>query len=65
MVARPGAGVPGLGGLLTRVNHQPAVAVFHDGDPFAVHVLGTRDGHITSITHVMDTWILEDLRLDR
>jgi hypothetical protein len=26
---------------------------------------GTRDGHITSITQVMDTWILEDLRLDR
>ncbi|HJG45877.1 RNA polymerase subunit sigma-70 [Corynebacterium variabile] len=51
--------------LLTGVNRQPAVAVFHDGAPFAVHVLGTRDGRITSITHFMGTRFFEDLRLDR
>lgn len=45
----------------TSVNGQSAVAVFHDGAPFALHVLGTRAGRITSITHFMDTRIFGDL----
>ncbi|HIW91330.1 MAG TPA: RNA polymerase subunit sigma-70 [Candidatus Corynebacterium avicola] len=61
----PGQVCRGSEVIPTSVNGENAVAVFHQGKPFALHVLGARDGRITSITHFMDTRVFDDLRLDR
>lgn len=61
----PGQVCRGSEVIPTSVNGQSAVAVFHDGKPFALHVLESQDGQITSITHFMDTRVFDDLRLDR
>ena len=54
--------------ILTRANGRAAVAVYHDvGDgrwePFALHLLDTRAGRITAITHFMGPQVFAEFGL--
>jgi RNA polymerase sigma-70 factor (ECF subfamily) len=51
--------------VVTSANGQPAVAVYHQGEPFALHVLSARNGRISALTHFMGPRVFAEFGLDR